>query len=196
MSQLNITHRARIFLGIREGKTDAEIARVIGFHRSTVGREIQRNGGREGYDLWKAQGARDRRQGLAVLGRMLFGGGVPFNSRLRKRDLKYAYFSYAHIHWYDFDQDRFFRKSETWRHQPYVRRRSVSVFFGFPKSGRMSLGSLEKEQGADKSIRRVEWNDVGLEWLADRVILSSLVPEKRGRMANCVFLVANGQLSA
>ncbi|BDD11919.1 hypothetical protein FUAX_43510 (plasmid) [Fulvitalea axinellae] len=120
MPHLNIAHRAQIYLGIRTGKTDAEIARGIGFHRGTVGREIERNGGRENYDLWKAQRARDFRQGMAVGDRMLFGGGVPFDSRLRKLNLKYAYLSHLHIHWYDYYQDRFFRKAEAWRYRRYV----------------------------------------------------------------------------
>ncbi|BDD11696.1 hypothetical protein FUAX_41280 (plasmid) [Fulvitalea axinellae] len=121
MPQLNIYHRAQIFLGIQAGKTDATIAKAIGVHRSTVGREIERNGGRKTYDLWSAQRARDLRQGQAVKARMLFGGGVLFNSRLRKLNLKYAHLSHCHIHWYDQDSFpyRFARLAEAYRYRPY-----------------------------------------------------------------------------
>ncbi|BDD11497.1 hypothetical protein FUAX_39290 (plasmid) [Fulvitalea axinellae] len=124
MPQLNIVHRAQIQLGIQAGKTDAQIARELGVHRGTVGREINRNGGRENYDLWQAQSARDTRQRKAVKARLLFGGGVLFNSKLRKLGLKYAHLSHTHIHWYDYDQDRFFRNSEAWRYKPYKARKT------------------------------------------------------------------------
>ncbi|BDD11988.1 hypothetical protein FUAX_44200 (plasmid) [Fulvitalea axinellae] len=141
MSQLNIAHRAQIYLGIRNGKTDAQIARGIGFHRGTVGREIMRNGGRENYDLWRAQRARDIRQGMAVTDRILFGGGVPFNSRLRNLGLKYAHLSHLHIHWYDYYQDRFFRKAEAWRYRRYI-------------SGKSKAGALPlvKPQGRNLAV--------------------------------------------
>ncbi|WP_338395034.1 helix-turn-helix domain-containing protein [Fulvitalea axinellae] len=143
MGQLNIYHRAQIFLGIRKGKTNAQIARGIGFHRSTVGREIERNGGRENYDLWKAQSARDRRQGMAVFSRMLFGGGVSFDSKLRKLNLKYAHLSYTHIHWSDYEQDRFFRKTEAWRLRPEPYRKA-SYGVGTPQ--RLAIPNIELSQ--------------------------------------------------
>ena len=39
---LSVDERERIFVGIQLGESDAEIARAIGRHRSTVGREIKR----------------------------------------------------------------------------------------------------------------------------------------------------------
>jgi len=46
--------RMEIMVGIRLGETDAEIARRIGFHRSSVGKEVERNGGRESYQPSRA----------------------------------------------------------------------------------------------------------------------------------------------
>ena len=44
--RLSFEERERIFVGICEGQSDSEIARAVGRHRSTVGREIRRCGGR------------------------------------------------------------------------------------------------------------------------------------------------------
>ena len=39
---LSVEERERIFVGVQQGESDAQIARAIGRHRSTVGREIRR----------------------------------------------------------------------------------------------------------------------------------------------------------
>ncbi|WP_338395241.1 hypothetical protein [Fulvitalea axinellae] len=78
---------------------------------------------------------------MAVTDRMLFGSGVPFNSRLRKLNRKYAHISHNHIHWYDHDQDRFFRKAEAWRHRPYVTGKTRPLRFGKPKGGDFAVAS-------------------------------------------------------
>jgi IS30 family transposase len=52
---LTVEDREEILIGIRDSETDAEIARRIGKHRSTVGREIDRGGGRDRYRAHRAQ---------------------------------------------------------------------------------------------------------------------------------------------
>jgi hypothetical protein len=44
--RLSFEDRERILVGIAGGESDSEIARALGRHRSTVGREIRRCGGR------------------------------------------------------------------------------------------------------------------------------------------------------
>jgi IS30 family transposase len=58
-SSLQLDDRETIWLGINLGESDAVIARRIGCHRGTVGREIKRNGGREEYRAWPAQNRTD-----------------------------------------------------------------------------------------------------------------------------------------
>lgn len=53
--RLDLDDRFEIAIGIRQESTNAEIARRIGFHRSTVGKEIERNGGRCHYKPAEAQ---------------------------------------------------------------------------------------------------------------------------------------------
>ena len=60
---LTIDDRERIWLGIREECSDAVIARRIGRHPGTVGREIKANGGRETYRAYQAQDRADRAAG-------------------------------------------------------------------------------------------------------------------------------------
>src|SRR5919106_522837 len=52
---LTIDEREQIWFGVAAGDSDAEISRRIGRHRCTVGREIDRNGGREAYRPFRAQ---------------------------------------------------------------------------------------------------------------------------------------------
>ena len=56
---LTIDDRETIMVGISEKLTNAEIARRIGKHRSTVGREITRGGGRESFRAHRAQTVAD-----------------------------------------------------------------------------------------------------------------------------------------
>lgn len=56
LSQLD---REEIMLGIERHETDSQIARRLGRHRGSVGREIERNGGRLGYRAFAAQARAD-----------------------------------------------------------------------------------------------------------------------------------------
>jgi len=52
---LTVTEREEIMLGIDRLESDSEIARRLGRHRSTIGREIATNGGRVGYRAFRAE---------------------------------------------------------------------------------------------------------------------------------------------
>jgi transposase, IS30 family len=52
---LSPAERERIFEGICRGESDSEIARALGRHRSSVGREIKRCGGRAAYRPLRAE---------------------------------------------------------------------------------------------------------------------------------------------
>lgn len=57
---LTVEERELIMLGIAAGDSDAEIARRLGRHRGTVGREIRAGGGRRAYRAHQAQDLADR----------------------------------------------------------------------------------------------------------------------------------------
>ncbi len=52
---LTVTEREEIMLGIVRGESNSVIARRLGRHRSTIGREITVNGGRAGYRVFRAE---------------------------------------------------------------------------------------------------------------------------------------------
>jgi transposase, IS30 family len=59
--RLSFAERERISRGIAAGESDSEIARGLGRHRSTVGREIGRGGGRRAYRALAAERGAHRR---------------------------------------------------------------------------------------------------------------------------------------
>jgi IS30 family transposase len=75
--QLSFAEREEVFAGVCRGESDSVIALAIGRHRSTVGREIARCGGRERYRPLRAErraqqlARRPKRSKLAACPRLL-----------------------------------------------------------------------------------------------------------------------------
>jgi transposase, IS30 family len=57
---LSLEDRQEIRVGIEGGETDSDIAKRIGCHRGTVGRDIAANGGRKRYRAYRAQDRADQ----------------------------------------------------------------------------------------------------------------------------------------
>jgi predicted DNA-binding protein YlxM (UPF0122 family) len=89
--QLNVHQRRLIEQGIADGKSNAQIAREIGVHRSTVGREIKRKTEvREDYQAEEAQHLAEVNQRMAQSLRNSRNTGMSYLTNLKKRNTDYA----------------------------------------------------------------------------------------------------------
>jgi hypothetical protein len=94
---LSFPQRQYIEEGIAAGKSNAQIARELRVHRSTIGREIKRNADcRENYKAFEADDTAWKRQKEAMPKRHLLYGGVSFGSTLESRNFFYIYSSRSH----------------------------------------------------------------------------------------------------
>ncbi|MFP5308967.1 MAG: IS30 family transposase, partial [Actinomycetes bacterium] len=59
-NELSLDEREEIRLGIDREESDEQIGARLGRSRCTIWREIKRNGGRQGYRAWRAQGRADQ----------------------------------------------------------------------------------------------------------------------------------------
>ena len=72
--QLSTEQRNLLQRGLNGGKTQAELSRQLGCHRSTIGREMARCGGSSGYDAVRGGGEARRRRHRGRLNQELAQG--------------------------------------------------------------------------------------------------------------------------
>lgn len=96
MFHLTFADRKLIYACIQAGQSNAQIAREVGVHRSTIGRELKRNGGRENYQPMQANRAAKARQREAMPQRNTIGLGMLLFTVLEQRYDFYPYLSKTH----------------------------------------------------------------------------------------------------
>jgi hypothetical protein len=137
MAHLQFYQRQAIYAGIQAGKTDAQIAREIEVHRSTVGREIKRSGGRENYQAMQAHQEAKERQCDAMLFRNTYSVGMDLFTTLQKRNAYYRYLFNTHPPLLDLT---FFRNPSVWFY--FFRDNALRNRFTVGEGGSSSLGGL------------------------------------------------------
>ncbi|MEH0158241.1 helix-turn-helix domain-containing protein [Limibacter armeniacum] len=106
---LQYHQRMIIYYGIKEELSDSAIAREAGVHRSTVGREIKRNGGREHYHYKLSAEYAKKNQQEAMASRKVKGGGIVTGTSIEPKHEIWLFHTYNHIRW----QDRIVQVSTT-----------------------------------------------------------------------------------